>query len=219
MAYIDLYCERLDPGLVAEPLNAATNLAFFAAAWMLWRETRHDGARPPEYPLLIGLIVAIGIGSALFHTFAETWAMVADLVPIMLFQLAFLWTYARRVMKWQNAPSAALIAGFLAVALYGRQFPQVANGSMIYAPAIAVLLALGVYHWLRGGVGRGLLLVATGAFIASLTFRTVDSAVCPNFPLGTHFLWHLINPLVLYLCVRAVNIATAVRERASARLL
>ena len=85
---------------------------------------------------------------------------------------------------------------------------------MIYAPAIAVLLALGVYHWLRGGVGRGLLLVATGAFIVSLTVRTVDSAVCPNFPLGTHFLWHLINPLVLYLCVRAIYVATAFREEA-----
>lgn len=214
MAYIDLYCERLDPGLLAEPLNAATNLAFFAAAWLLWREPRHEGARPPEIPLLIVLIIAIGIGSALFHTFAETWAMVADLVPIMLFQLVFLWTYARRVMKWQNAPSAAFVVGFLAVALYGRQFPHLANGSMIYAPAIAVLLALGVYHWLRGGAGRGLLLAAGGALALSLTFRTIDSALCPQFPLGTHFLWHLINPVVLYLSVQAVNIATAVRERA-----
>lgn len=214
MAYIDLYCERLVPGLLAEPLNAATNLAFFAAAWLLWRGSRHEGARTPEIPLLIALILAIGTGSALFHTFAETWAMIADLVPIMIFQLAFLWTYARRVMKWHNAPSAALVAGFLAVALYGREFPHVANGSMIYAPAIAVLLALGVHHWLRGGAGRGLLLAAGGALAVSLTFRTIDSAVCAQFPLGTHFLWHLINPLVLYLCVRAVSIATAVRERA-----
>ena len=35
-----LYCERLGPGLWAEPLNAVSNLAFFGFAWKLWRENR-----------------------------------------------------------------------------------------------------------------------------------------------------------------------------------
>ena len=35
MAVLDLYCERLGPGLLAEPLNAVTNGAFLVAAWRL----------------------------------------------------------------------------------------------------------------------------------------------------------------------------------------
>ena len=35
--YIDIYCERIEPGLWAEPLNAITNLAFIIAAFLLIR--------------------------------------------------------------------------------------------------------------------------------------------------------------------------------------
>ena len=34
---LDLYCERLSPGLLAEPLNALSNLAFLYAALTIWR--------------------------------------------------------------------------------------------------------------------------------------------------------------------------------------
>ena len=86
---IDLYCERLEPGLWAEPLNALTNLAFLAAAWASWSMVRHSATRSGEVTLLLVLMVAIGIGSGLFHTFATTWARLFDVVPILLFQTIF----------------------------------------------------------------------------------------------------------------------------------
>src|SRR5512139_1525468 len=101
MAYIDLYCERLGVGLMAEPANALTNAAFFIAAYLLWRAWRRQNPRSPGLLLLIALVVAIGIGSSLFHTFATVWARVLDEVPILLFQLAFMWLYARRVIGWR----------------------------------------------------------------------------------------------------------------------
>jgi hypothetical protein len=36
-AYVDLYCERTGPGLLAEPLNLFSNVGFFLAAWWLLR--------------------------------------------------------------------------------------------------------------------------------------------------------------------------------------
>jgi hypothetical protein len=66
---IDLYCERTSPGLWAEPLNALSNLAYFAAAWGVWRIARGTG--DPGARLLVGVLVAIGTGSALFHAFAS----------------------------------------------------------------------------------------------------------------------------------------------------
>ena len=84
---IDIYCERIGPGLWAEPLNALTNLAFFAAAWGSWRFIQHDTHRSPGIGVLVIFIVSIGIGSTLFHTFATTWARFLDVLPILLFQI------------------------------------------------------------------------------------------------------------------------------------
>jgi hypothetical protein len=47
------------------------------------------------------------------------------------------------------------------------------------------------------------LLLAAGVLLLSLTFRTLDLAICERFAVGTHFLWHLLNGLVLYLVGRA----------------
>jgi hypothetical protein len=51
-------------------------------------------------------------------------------------------------------------------------------------------------------LGRNILFVALGLFAVSLTFRTLDNAVCDTLPLGTHFLWHVLNGCVLYLTTR-----------------
>jgi hypothetical protein len=56
-----------------------------------------------------------------------------------------------------------------------------------------------VHQWLAGR--QFLMLTAAGIFTLSLALRTVDDAACDRFPLGTHFVWHLLNATGLYLCV------------------
>lgn len=70
---VDLYCERLGPGLWAEPLNASSNLTFLIAAWAIWHlaDVRHTLSG--SIWLLVVLVIAIGTGSLLFHTFATRW--------------------------------------------------------------------------------------------------------------------------------------------------
>ena len=45
--------------------------------------------------------------------------------------------------------------------------------------------------------GGGGLLLGAALFALSLTFRTLDRPLCDAFPLGTHFVWHLLNGLLL----------------------
>jgi Ceramidase len=97
--YIDLYCERIMPGLWSEPLNALSNLSFFIAAWAIWKLAQRQKKVPISIWVLIILAVAIGTGSSLFHTFATGWASLLDMVPILLFQLCFLWFYSNQVMR------------------------------------------------------------------------------------------------------------------------
>ncbi len=202
MDNVDLYCERVGAGFWAEPINALTNIVFILAAWAAWHLSRRSSTLSPGIWLLLATAVAIGIGSFVFHTVATNWARVLDVLPILIFQLLFLWLYGRRVIALTRPTSGLLLAGFLAAAFLGRQFPAVLNGSLIYAPAFLAILALGLYHARTAATGRFDLLAAAAVLAASLFFRTIDNAVCLTFPIGTHFLWHLSNGVVVYLAIR-----------------
>ena len=210
---IDLYCERIGAGLLAEPINALTNAAFFIAAWAAWSLARRSHRLSTGIWVLIAFSIAIGTGSALFHTFATGWARVLDEIPILLFQLCYLWLYARRIMSLRTVFSAGAIAAYMVVAFFSRQFPHLLNGSLVYAPALIPLLGLGLYHFLQHKAGRLLLLATTGVFLIALAFRSVDEAVCSHFPIGTHFLWHVLIAVVLYLSLRALILNWPMRIR------
>ncbi|MGH8617964.1 MAG: ceramidase domain-containing protein [Burkholderiales bacterium] len=200
---LDLYCERLGPGLWSEPLNALSNAAFFAAAWAVWCRARRADRPDGSAMLLIALIAAIGIGSTLFHTFATRWAAWLDTLPILLYQFVFLWLYLRHAARASTATTVTILAIFLAATLAVRALPPLFNGSLAYAPALLFVLGLGFYHRRHAVRERWLLLGAAGVFLLSLAFRTADRAMCEWAPVGTHFLWHLLNGAVLYLTARA----------------
>src|SRR5437660_4670531 len=79
--YVDLYCERLAPSLIGEPLNTLSNVAFFVAAWLVARDARRLGAMRADIAVLAALTVVVGIGSIVFHTLPTTWAKWLDLLP------------------------------------------------------------------------------------------------------------------------------------------
>ena len=200
---MDLYCERLGPGLLAEPLNAITNLGFLGAALLAWRAA----GRRADLRMLAALLVAIGLGSGLFHTLASPLAQLCDVIPIALLQLLYLHLYLRRVVGLGAGASGAwLLVYVLALAAASRTGAML-NGSLAYGPAALALLILGVVHYhLRA---RSDVLIAALLFIVSLTARSVDLTLCPQWPLGTHFLWHLLNAAMLYGLLRAYQAATS----------
>lgn len=199
---VDIYCERLGPGFWAEPLNASTNLAFLIAAWLAWREARVHGRLDLETGLLIGLVAAIGVGSFLFHTVATAWAAIADIVPIQLFIVAYLVLALRRLVGLGWPASLLLGLGFvpaaaLATPALRAAFAGSLNGSEAYLPAFAALLAVSASLAARGSAAWSPLAGAAAVLAASLTFRTLDERLCPVWPIGTHFAWHLLNGALL----------------------
>ena len=201
---IDLYCERVGAGLWAEPINALTNISFFLAAVAIWFLSQRLGIIDIAIRLLIALLISIGIGSSLFHTFATPFTKILDIIPIALFQIAYLWIYSRQVMRFKSIQAVMLIILLLSSIVVTFQFTEILNGSITYAPGICILLGLGVYHWQRRKQGRTLLLAATGVFLLALFFRSIDLAICAYWVIGTHFLWHLLNGVVLYLSMKAL---------------
>jgi hypothetical protein len=201
---IDLYCERVDPGFWSEPVNALTNAAFLVAAVLAWRLRRRYARADATSAVLILLVALIGIGSFLFHTLADTWSAAADVTPIVAFQLLYLWYYGGHMLGWQRRGRGLAVAVLLGAMMATAGTGQVLNGSLAYLPALLSLFLLGILHRRVASREPALLLLTAGLFAMSLALRTLDPVLCPAWPLGTHFLWHLANAVVLYLALRAV---------------
>ncbi len=203
---VNAYCERAGPGLWAEPLNAVSNLAFLVAAWAVWRLAAREGDRAGQ--ALAILLAAIGLGSLLFHTVAQIWAMAADVLPIQIFILAYLALATMRffaVPAWAGClAAAAFVPASLTVAALVRATVGPLNGSADYV-AVPLLIAAYAFALRRRApaTARGLL-AGAGLLALSLLFRTVDRAACGAWPAGTHFLWHLVNAVMLWWMIRVL---------------
>ncbi|HRX35419.1 MAG TPA: hypothetical protein P5337_03405 [Aestuariivirga sp.] len=199
---LDHYCERLGPGIWAEPLNAVSNAGFIVAAivlWCQWRRLQH-----PTVPglLLVANVFVIGIGSFLFHTFANRWSELADVIPISLFILFYLSVALRAYLHliwWQSLLAVAAFLIFSQV--FTSWFASIIGYTAAYLPALMAIFAVGAAAARKQpAIARGLL-TAGLVFTASVMFRAADLPLCGGLPYGTHMVWHLLNAMTLFLLV------------------
>ncbi len=214
---IDLYCERTAPGFWNEPVNAISNIAFLIAALWAFKVWQ---AQPRRGKLDLALIVLggfIGVGSFLFHTFANGWAERADVIPIWSFVAAYVLLIIYR-MTGENLVRTLRIAGIAGVVTAGSVWVSSGsvttdadeavgafNGSIQYLPALIALTTFAALAFLRNHPARVLVGGAALAFCLSLVFRTVDLDYCAaTGGLGTHFLWHVFNGAMVGLLLVAL---------------
>ncbi|WP_171235447.1 ceramidase domain-containing protein [Ruegeria sp. HKCCA6837] len=215
---IDGYCERLSPDYWAEPINAITNAAFLISAWLMWRRVRNQDM--PLAMILVALLAMIGIGSYLFHTHAQVWAALADVVPILPFILVYIFAVNRDI--WRMSSLFALVGTMLffpyaaaTVPLF-QLFPGL-GGSAAYAPVPLLILIYAALLRSRDPILAKGLAVGALILILSITFRALDLPVCGQWPLGTHFMWHILNAIMLGWMIEVYR-AALIRGRFSAGL-
>ncbi len=210
--------------------NAGFLIASIIAFALLYSEPNHK--RTLTRHLLIALVFIIGVGSFLFHTFATRWAAIADVAPIGIFMLAYLVFALRRFVGanvfWSLVGLALFIGAMMAAGRlqcwdgqigFNLDIPEGArgrclNGSVGYLPAWASMLLIGGYltafasETFTRRRTAPLVLSAGLVFTASVAFRSFDMALCQTFtiagtPIGTHFMWHVLNAITLFLLLVA----------------
>lgn len=199
MTYIDGYCERLEPGLFAEPVNAVTNFAFIIAAIIAF--VKFDTRRFPITVTLTIILCIIGIGSLLFHTFANRITVIMDVTPIVLFVLTYLFATNRYGVGMKWLPALGVTALFfpyswLAVSVISALFPWIGS-SAGYAPIALLILAYSIFLWRRWPIFAKDLAIGFALLAVSISFRWLDEPICNLVPLGTHFIWHILNAVML----------------------
>lgn len=201
-----IYCERVGGGFWAEPLNALTSLAFIVAAILAWRVYRRippagDGQSRWDLVLMLAVMAALGLASSLWHTFATPWAARADIIAVLALMNIYLIVFVHRVAGLGSFGVLLVLVAFqwLMVQVLNRFSFGIMNGDIFYIPGVAVLWLTALYALARLGREALLFLVGAVLFTASLWLRSSDLMFCPVLPMGTHFLWHLLNALTAYL--------------------
>ena len=193
------YCERTAAGFWAEPVNAITNAAFLISAAIM--ATRLRGAQLTLAWALVTVLAAIGVGSFQWHTFATRWAALTDVIPILVFILIYLFAATRDFLGLRWPWAALAVALFLPYAIAVASglswlVPGI-GGNAAYASVALLILAYGLWLLPRHPATARGLLIGAGILAVSLTFRALDRPLCDVLPIGTHFLWHLLNATML----------------------
>jgi hypothetical protein len=166
--------------------------------------------------LLIVMAGLIGIGSFTFHTFAQVWSEFADTIPIWSFVAAFVLVAMHRLggMAWRRVAlwAVAIVALAIGTVMFlasgeggspaDPAAPDPLNGSGQYAPAVVALAGFAVFTYLRRHPAAPWIAGCLATFLVSLTFRTLDRDLCTAWPIGLHFIWHLLNGLMIGLLLQ-----------------
>lgn len=207
-ASLDIYCERTDASFWSEPVNALTNLLIVVAGVFGLAQVR--SRKTGVYAeVLCWWVVVIGLGSLLFHTTALELTKWADIIPIVTFTFAMAIFCLRRFssLSWQRT-SAYFVLYFASISVVTWFVPswlsEASNGTTAYLPALAGFAFFGVVALVRGSPAGWYCIACAVILFAGFVFRAIDQDVCEAFPLGTHFLWHVLIALMLGVILSAV---------------
>lgn len=209
---LGLYRERgFSPEFWAEPLNALTNASFLIAAFFAWDFASRRRVATRTTNALLSLAGVIGFGSFFFHTIPNHFTMWLDIVPIALFQVLFLWLVSNRMLTLSRVASAAIVLGVVGSSFALFPVHEPLNGSLFYLPSLLAMLTIGYVWAKRTNFEPYLLVGAACCFLLAVTARSMDKEVPWHF--GSHFLWHVMNGVVVYLVLRSWIVFVAANEK------
>lgn len=131
-----------------------------------------------------------------------------DSIPIAVFVFSYLFAYIWFIADWLMN-RILLFSGFFIYTFSLTRLTEplidgiMGNGGMQYQIAISYLFIMQGYNMYRSNwvvLKQSVFLVMI--FIISLFSRQIDLLVCETIGFGTHFIWHILNALVLYGMVR-----------------
>jgi len=195
---VDLYCERLDASFWAEPINAISNLSFIVAGFFLWR------LRSSHSTLMATLVILIGLGSFSFHTYANRLTGLLDVLAISLYLFVFAFLIPK---QWPRNSILILLGSVLLLILsivLAHLLMSYLKPALLWLPSgmyLGAWFALIIYTLITQYSNKAaarFLWLAVIVFPISLLSRQLDMPLCEAVG-GSHWLWHLLNGLTLYL--------------------
>ena len=151
------------------------------------------------------LVILIGLGSFSFHTYANRFTSLLDVLAIAL----YLVTFAFLIPKQWSRSSILIQLGSVLILIICIVLAQLLISNVkpvlswlppgIYLGSWFALIMYALVTQYSNLPAARFLWLAIIAFPFSLLSRQLDIPLCESIG-GTHWLWHLLNGLTLYLC-------------------
>jgi len=203
-----IYCEQPVFSSFFEPFNTITNLFFVIAGILLICQFKKSKKLNVKALYLSILLIVIGTGSFAWHLYRTNFTLLIDSIPIGIFILSYLYLYLVKTTKNFYLRIALYIGFYIYTILLSVLLENLTstvifgNGGLGYIIAISYFIILQVYNYLKFKIIVKKSLIISFIFLVSIFFRQIDITICNLIGIGTHFLWHILNSLVLYLFVR-----------------
>lgn len=200
-------CERVSPGLFAEPLNLLSSFAFMAVAVAIYRHYRnHEDLQKKwiwDVHVLTFVTFMIGVNSVVFHAYPTPTTEMMDTVTIVLFIMLYFWSVLFRIARctpFQAVISFVAFVGFSHILVH--QFPRALNDSIGYLSSMIALIMIAVHLHLKARPSSSHFMFAAIVGVVSLTCRAIDRELCDMLSTGTHFLWHCLNATLIFILLK-----------------
>ena len=222
--------------LEAEPLNAASSMIMLLVAMIamwIYRKTPF-AQKSADHTLLIALTLLTGLGALAFHLYANQWSELAHMLPLLIFMTVYLAFALNRFLEMPPGWTVLVVGVFVLISLAGltmtcavvdqslqplwSRTPDGAsgatsclNGTGGYIPFFVALAFLAFALRSRRHPATGSITAASLLFAAALVFHAIDHLYCQQllfqgYATGTHFIWHILEALVLFLLLRAAMV-------------
>lgn len=205
------YCEMAS-GVISEPLNVVSCLAYWLMALWVWTKRDHDSMKFHEMASVMLFIV--GTTGMVWHATSNHLAFAFDIVMIYLLMTLLVTVLCHVFLKWPLWATLLCVVGLIALSAWLRDsgIPWLPQQGGAFLPA---LLFLGfVSLIIQPQHQKATVYLLAGAYILffGLVFRSVDLYLCWMFPVGTHFLWHICSAFFVFYIVKALAAIKKPRE-------
>ncbi len=201
-------CERgSDLGMWVEPLNTITSAGFLIAAFLIFRMYKahadYKDKRMWDVYFLNICMVFIGLSSIGFHMTPSYYTEIADTAFIVVFILVYFTSAMFRIV---NLKKFAVVICFMAFVFTSKAlvqlFPNALNDSVGYLSSMGAIIFIAVYLNVKRRAAATSFMLASILGMVSLFFRVVDREVCDQLHIGTHFVWHTCNSILLFMLMK-----------------
>jgi|SRR3989344_1335509 len=200
---IPVYCEQIIEGIIAEPFNAISNIAFILSGICSIALLKKYKAKSNILWFLPFNIFSIGLGSTLWHTYRTPPTLIMDSIPIYVFIVVVLYLLLNWLLKNKN--KAAIVTGSFVLfqtILWLILPSNITNSSIRHIINLAAFSCVLYFLRKKNGTIPKEMWYAFILYFSAIIARTVDLPLCSYFMHGTHMIWHILNAAAVYFAVK-----------------
>lgn len=187
------YCEN-DPGVISQPLNFLSCAVFWLGAVWMWHTQAEDDESPSFHQVSAILLFLLGLTGMVWHVGGHPLALGADMFVMFMLFIIIAVVATNDIFRWDLGKGTATVVTLIIVSalLKNEAVSMLPQNGGLFLPLLFFLAIAALKVQTQSEEVTVYLLSAAYTLFFGLLARSADPILCPYFPQGLHFLWHIL---------------------------